>query len=807
MKCRHYFQLAIAALCLMVVANTWSAESNLWRQFEAAKTAGNIPVLPDFSYAGYDYSESPIPDISSWTVFDVSNYGAVPDDGNYDDAAIQAAIDAAESAGGGVVFFPPGRFRISPNEIVGQNIFINGSNIVLKGSGSGAGGTEIFKDHMKVNNGRYIFEVRPTSVGESDITTVVSDASRESYTVEVADASNLSPGQRIILRQDSVDFAHTYYSPQIIDPLWTRLLSTQGFQLRELHTVESIDGNTVRFREPLHISLVVGQDPIRVRSYNMINNVGFEDILFKGNWDSFPEDFVHHKNDIHDYAWNALRFDNVENSWVRNAEFRDWNQNIYMDGCAAMTLENIVLSGKKGHASFHTRRSYGILIKDSQDTAGHHHGPGVGYWGTGTVYLRYSMTPGQRMDSHSGSPYATLFDNVSNGHFDGNGGPHESYPHHAKYFVAWNFLLDGGPSNYNFWPSSRNGHTFAMPYFVGLQGDSPSMTHGTFAANDLPGQAAEPASLFEAQLALRFANNNYSDLDSLTPNNAINDNFADGNRSRTSTLDADWWSSSSTSGNSIDASSGALTLISGTSGRGIHATFEPQTLQVGDKLTVTYSFTTPNTIGTNRGTGFKIALMDLNDPALAADLFSNSTSVNPLYVGQPGYYTSFDVDAVGGGDQNTHLRKHDVASPLGRFLGTTAEWTGISSSANAGYAFLSNTDYVGVFTITRTTEDSVDLYSSLSLADGTLLDSDTASDTSNIANNFGMLGFWANSNTFGSSNAAGSPDNGLVFTNVTIESTVAQPPPETDIPIPAFGVFIFLCLSLFGIRFRAKNTV
>ncbi len=812
-RARHLAKVLSISL-LVTVQLVWlpcaqAEESNLWKQFQAAKPAGYIPVLPDFSYAGYDYSESPIPDTSSWASFDVTAYGAVADDGNYDDIAIQAAIDAAEAAGGGIVFFPPGRFMISPTETVGENIFINSSNILLKGSGSGAGGTEIFKDKMKVNNGRYIFEIAPSSLSESDITTVVSDASRESYTVEVANALNLSPGQRVILRQDSVDFAQSYYSPQIIDPLWTRLLSTQGFQLRELHTVESIDGNTVRFREPLHIALKVGQDPIRVRTYNMLNNVGVEDILFKGNWDSYPEEFVHHKDDIHDYAWNALRFDNVENGWIRNVEFRDWNQNIYIDGCAAMTLENILLSGKQGHTSIHTRRSYGILIKDSQDLAGHHHGPGIGYWGTGTVYLRYQMAPGQRMDSHSGSPYATLFDNVVNGHFDGNGGPHESYPHHGKYFVTWNFLIDGGPTNYDFWPSSRNGHTFAQPYFIGLQGNAVSMVNGSFAANELEGQTAEPTSLFEAQLALRLANNNYNNVSHITPKQIINDSFADGDRSRTGELDADWWSSSQTSGSNVEIAPGQLTLVTGTSGRGMHATFSPQTLGVGDTIAVRYSFTTPATIGTNRGTAFKIALMDLDEPGLAADQSSSSSSVNPLYVGQPGYFTSFDVDSVGAGTQDTDFRKHDELSTLGRFLGTASEWNTLSSSSDAGYSFAPNTAYVGSFSITRSREDSVDLYSELRLSDGTLLGSHSTTDSNDIANHFGMLGFWVNSNTFGASNMAGTPDNGLIFTNVTIESTVQADTPIVDVPNRELWAFVTLFIALLGLQRtarRAKNS-
>jgi len=172
--------LILSALIVLFVSNTWATESVLWQQFKAAKSSNTEPTLPDFSYAGYDYSESEIPDTSDWAVFNVTAFGAVADDGEYDDEQIQAAIDAAEAAGGGVVLFPAGRFMISPNETVGENIFINGSNIVLKGQGSQAGGTEIFMDKMKVQNGEHIFEIRPTSTSESTVTQVVEDANHHS---------------------------------------------------------------------------------------------------------------------------------------------------------------------------------------------------------------------------------------------------------------------------------------------------------------------------------------------------------------------------------------------------------------------------------------------------------------------------------------------------------------------------------------------------------------------------------------------------------------------------------------------------
>ena len=57
----------------------------------------------------------------------------------------EQAIAAAEAAGGGTVFFPPGRFLMS--EVVGtqDSLMITGAHVVLQGSGSGGpDATELF---------------------------------------------------------------------------------------------------------------------------------------------------------------------------------------------------------------------------------------------------------------------------------------------------------------------------------------------------------------------------------------------------------------------------------------------------------------------------------------------------------------------------------------------------------------------------------------------------------------------------------------------------------------------------------------
>ena len=70
-------------------------------------------ILPDFSYVGYHNGEKKIPKISDYKYFNVTDFGAKPNDGKSDKVAIQLAIDAAKKNGSGIVFFPKGSFLVN----------------------------------------------------------------------------------------------------------------------------------------------------------------------------------------------------------------------------------------------------------------------------------------------------------------------------------------------------------------------------------------------------------------------------------------------------------------------------------------------------------------------------------------------------------------------------------------------------------------------------------------------------------------------------------------------------------------------
>ena len=115
------------------------------------------------------------------------------------------------------------------------------------------------------------------------------------------------------------------------------------------------------------------------------------------------------------------------------------------------------------------------------------------------------MNLDQSIDSHSGSPFVTLLDDVEGGDFHSNGGPWDSYPHHGRYLTLWNFRHNtSSSSDYDFWSVyDREPATYAEPFFVGLQSSHPVSMVGE-GLDEMRDIMVEPRSLFEAQLDLRL---------------------------------------------------------------------------------------------------------------------------------------------------------------------------------------------------------------------------------------------------------------------------------------------------------------
>jgi hypothetical protein len=279
----------------------------------------------------------------------------------------------------------------------------------------------------------------------------------------------------------------------------------------------------------------------------------------------------------------------------------------------------------------------------------------------------------------------------------------------------------------------------------------------------------------------------------------VDDSWADGGRTNgADSLDTDWWSSTSNTGNSIEVSPGSLGMISGSSGRGIHGTFPAQTLaNVGDSLTATFTFKTPATVGSATAS-FKVGLFN-GSGTLGADIQASTSSPNPIYNPVPGYWMDYDVKTgTAAGTENITFREKDpvpgtggvLLAAVGDFKNVAANGFPATVSGGSAYTFASNTTYTGTFSIYKTF-GGFDLSGSLSQGMTLLSTFTMASDSSPSTSTFDVLGFHANSNVFGSVTTPGG-DNGIDFSNIKIEFNPV-PEPVSVALLAVMSLLVGLC--------------
>lgn len=500
--------LAFLGGCEQVEQGSPEPKAVSWLNFLETKGVGDEAILPDFSFAGYDYSESPIPTIDG-PLFEVSEFGAVPNDGVLDLLAVQQAIDAAAKAGGGVVQFGKGRYDMNTIDGEETQLRVESSNIVLRGVGSGADGTELFWPRNlepefpeKMYSTPFMVEIAPRSIVETGLTQITQGAVRGEYTISVADSSQISPGDWISLRLGDPKAIKLFFGERLPRREWTRSWE-DGVLVMERHQVVSVEGKTIRFREPLQVDVDVSND-WEVMTYPSLEEIGIEGVRFSGAWKG---DFVHHRSAFDDGGWSAVEIKHVRNGWIRDVEFKDWNYALKMGGCSAFSVLRTRLTGTLGHHGIHVRGGYGVLVGLSSDEAEHFHGPGVGYQSASTVYWRYDYGAQSSFDAHSTFPYATLLDACSGGwRYGRSGGPLAGMPNHMKGLVVWNFERTGGEeSEFDFWRDGGRDDRdlFVDPVFVGFHGIETSFFEEHMGVVESLGVPVSPASLFEAQLELR----------------------------------------------------------------------------------------------------------------------------------------------------------------------------------------------------------------------------------------------------------------------------------------------------------------
>ncbi len=483
------------------------AKKTVWEDFVDAKKTGKTPILPDFSYAGYKYSEVPLPNVK-FKIFNIIEFGANPNDTLSDKSAIIRAIKAAKKNGEGVIYFPKGKYYINTYSDDNSIIAITSSKIVFRGEGKT--NTILFFDKdLPPTDPKKMWScpsaIKVHSVNKNEhITKITGNTKREAFTIKVEDASKISKGDWIVLQvqNNSEDLVEYDLSPLVPDKEWKSILD-KGVKVNEKHQVASVNGNTITLVSPIHFDIQAKHN-WTISKFAHVDHVGFENLTFEGNW---TKEFVHHRSAQDDGGWSILSISNAVNSWVSNCTFKNISRALSFSSSAACTALNINIEGAIGHASINSSGSTEILLAKINDNAGMHHTTGVGGGSnTGTVIWRSKHPAHTCFEAHASQPRTTLFDNVEGGFFQGRaGGARFNLPNHGRHLVLWNYKETDDPeTNFRFVATDTWYWRIVPPIIVGFHGSGTTFKEDEVQILESLGTPVKPESLFEEQLKLRL---------------------------------------------------------------------------------------------------------------------------------------------------------------------------------------------------------------------------------------------------------------------------------------------------------------
>ena len=456
---------------------------------DAATMAAN--PLPDFSYAGYGFGLAAIP-ADAGTIIEITDHGAIPDDGLDDSKAVLRALAAANAVKGRVTLrFPKGRTQIT------EVLRITRSDITLDGAGDGPGGSELWfprplklidkshdydelRDYLvrekkqqvePQHNIDYLFTEytwaggmiyvapegsRPVSYdGTKDVRDPVLAAGvsgkQFTRTLTVDDPSKLKAGDVVQLQWFSVDGPKS----QILKSLYGHTDLPIGshhwtFQDRpvvaQATRIAAIRGKTVTLGDPL-LHDVRADQPAVVADWRHLTNVGIQNLRLQ-----FPQApaFGHHL----EQGYNGIYMTGVFDGWINGLTIDRADSGILTDNAASLTIADITTTGdRSAHYSVHVGAVHNVLVKDLKVANPVVHPVSINTRSTRSVFLRSVVDRDAVIDQHSGSNHQNLFDQVEL-HIDpkqgkdgwhyqlwvGGGAPYWK-PGHGLYNTLWNARL------------------------------------------------------------------------------------------------------------------------------------------------------------------------------------------------------------------------------------------------------------------------------------------------------------------------------------------------------------------------------
>jgi hypothetical protein len=486
-----------------------------------AFTNGSGQFLHDFSYAGYRNGALAPGSAAPTRVFDVAHgYGADASGATDATAAIQSAIDAAQTAGGGVVLFPAGLYRCD------GVLHVSASNIVLRGAGAQTSRV-YFTQSAGLSYKSHIAFQGALQYGPD--VPLAADGVNRSLSVQVADASSLAVGQEVAVGWVITD---AFVAEHGMTGTWT--VANGQWRPFFRRTIVSLNTSVipavVTLDAPLRYPAKL-RDAASLRSESgYLSECGVEDLGLSNavTWnDAWAEKQVH-----------LFSFQSAKDCWVRGVEsfaspnsgangYHLQNSGFGVLASKRLTIANCVLQKAQNRGDggcgylFEISQSNEVLVRDCAGLDGRHNF--IQNWDfgtTGCVFLRCHSAGGLNVFSrdvpigataysefHHSLAMACLIDSctLDDGWYAGNRKQESTGAGHSvTESVLWNNSGKGKILSFQ----------YGQGYVIGTRtlGVSVSLLDpraaGTAPADHVEGQdlgaTLEPQSLYDDQLARRI---------------------------------------------------------------------------------------------------------------------------------------------------------------------------------------------------------------------------------------------------------------------------------------------------------------
>lgn len=495
----------VAASLLLLEATAFAAvqHSELWGERGEKWTAASR--LPDFSFAGYERGEKPLPAVPRGV--SVKDFGAKGDGTTDDTAAFERALQEVKS---GAIEVPPGRYRIT------GLLEITRPNVVLRGAGPeqsvlvcptplneikpnwGATTTGQRTSNYSWSGG---FLTVRGGFGSKKLTDIAAPAQRGGREITVASTSGLRVGQEIeVYQSDTPDNSlavHLYSG----DAGPVQNLKGRG-RASLVCRITALTENRVTLDRALRCDLRPEWKPQLHAFAPTVTRSGVENLGFE-----FP--VTPYKGHFTELGFNPVALSGVAHCWIRNLRVLNADSGPFISG-VFNTAEGVVLESRRP--------------VDNQQCTGHH---GISVGGGDNLVTRFDIRTrfihditvsgfcagnviesgrgaDLSLDHHRYAPYENLFTDLDAGagtRLWKCGGGAALGKHCGARGTFWN-IRSAKPLAYppaDFGPPSMN--------LVALETAQPSQANpdGKWFEAIKPG-AIQPANLRAAQLPRRLSN-------------------------------------------------------------------------------------------------------------------------------------------------------------------------------------------------------------------------------------------------------------------------------------------------------------